>query len=64
MMKKLKEVDKIPFKKTVFVRINIQEKQLRQIVKSAGARWTPEKQCWQMSYDDVFNLGLEARIAD
>ena len=46
------------------VRIDIQETELRQIVKDAGGKWNPVHKVWELSLSTIFDLDLEDRIVD
>ena len=46
------------------VRIDIQETELRQIVKDAGGKWNPVHKVWELSLSSIFDLDLEDRIVD
>lgn len=46
------------------IRIGYQEAELRQRVKSAGARWLKDKKLWSLRYDLAQALGIEARIVE
>lgn len=46
----------------VNVRIDFKERELRTRAKTAGARWLPEEQRWQMPYRIAVKLGLRERI--
>lgn len=46
----------------VMVRIRYQEHALRDHVKRAGGRWDPTHKAWEMRFEEVVRLGLEARI--
>ena len=39
-----------------------QELELRDTLKTAGARWDPARRLWKLRYDRVVALGLEERI--
>ena len=48
----------------VSIRVGFDETKLREHVKMAGGYWDPEKKAWQLSYQQVLQLGLERRILD
>jgi hypothetical protein len=48
----------------VAVRIDVREVKLREKVKAAGGRWDPEKRVWQLSMEQVLQLGLGGRVAN
>lgn len=48
--------------KIVAVRIELKEAELQRKVKLAGGKWFPHHKLWQLRYDQVVTLGLEARI--
>ena len=48
----------------VLLRIGYQEVGLRELVRSAGGRWQPERKLWQLRFAAVYGLGLEARIVE
>ena len=47
----------------VGVRVDWQELDLRDRVKTAGGRWDPARRLWELRYDRVMALGLEDRIS-
>ena len=51
-------------RRNVMVRIDYQETDLRQKIKQAGGKWDPERKRWQVSYREVEQLGLIARIEE
>lgn len=50
--------------RNVYVRVGYEESVLRMQIKTAGARWVPEKKLWQMRYRDVQKLELKGRIVE
>ena len=46
----------------VFVRVAIDEVELREKVKNAGAWWNPKRKLWEMRYGKALELGVEERI--
>ena len=46
----------------VGLRLDWRELELRDRVKTAGARWDPARRLWKLRYDRVVALGLEGRI--
>ena len=46
----------------VWVKINYDEVELRQQVKSAGAKWLTEQKLWEMDYEIARKLRLLKRI--
>jgi hypothetical protein len=44
------------------VRVEYWETELREKVKAAGGIWRPRHKLWDMHYEDVVALGLEARV--
>jgi hypothetical protein len=46
------------------VRINFTEVELRQRVKQAGGKWSPDRRVWALPYAHVVALKLEPRIAE
>jgi hypothetical protein len=45
------------------IRVEYWETDLRSRIKAAGAVWRPRQKLWEMRYEDVIALGLEARVA-
>ena len=50
--------------RTVILRIDYRESELRQKVKQAGGKWLPEKRRWQVSHHVAEKLGLASRIEE
>lgn len=48
----------------VLVRVGLSEQGLRDAVKSAGARWQPDRKLWQMAWGIAREMGLESRIQE
>lgn len=46
------------------VKVAFFERELRQQVKDAGGVWNPDQHAWALRYDQVLNLGLQARIVN
>jgi len=46
------------------VRSAIDEIEVRRRVKTAGGKWAPKRQVWQLPYEKVTELGLSDRIVD
>ena len=46
------------------VMIALYERSLREQVKQRGGQWNPERGLWEVWYDYVVALGLQARIVD
>jgi len=44
------------------IRVSYQEQNIRSMIKSAGAKWNPEKQLWELPYHHIQSLGLTRRI--
>ena len=44
------------------VRVEYWETELREKVKAAGGIWRPRQKLWEMRYEVVVALGLEARV--
>jgi len=60
-------VDEVPWVarnsgKEVCVVVHFEEKQLRDKVKAAGARWSTSRKAWKMPYKTAVSLGLRQRI--
>jgi len=51
-----------PPPKDSVVRVAGYERALRLQVKSAGGRWDPQRQVWELGYERVAALGLADRI--
>jgi hypothetical protein len=58
----IKKKGMIPANKIMNIHIQAQELYLRNLVKSAGGHWNPQKQVWRLSYGMIKNIGLESRI--
>jgi hypothetical protein len=48
----------------VGMRVGFAEVELRQRVKQAGGQWNRRRQIWELRYDQVVALKLEARIVE
>jgi hypothetical protein len=48
----------------VHIALTVHEVPLRQQVKQRGGRWNPQRGLWELRYDQVLALGLQARIVD
>ena len=48
----------------VWVQIAYDERELRGAVMTAGGIWRPRQRLWEISWDAVRVLGLEARVVD
>lgn len=46
----------------VDVKIDFNERELRQLAKDAGARWNNENKTWRLPYSEAIKLGLVNRI--
>jgi hypothetical protein len=46
------------------VRVGFAEADLRERVKQAGGKWNRRRKVWDMRYDQVVALKLEARIVE
>jgi len=44
------------------IRVEYWENDVREKVKAAGGIWRPRHKLWEMRYEDVIALGLEARV--
>lgn len=44
------------------IRVALGEVDVRRQVKQAGGKWNPQKKVWELRYDQVVRLGLQARI--
>ncbi len=53
---------KPPPPKDVLLRINYEEAELRQQIKSSGGRWVKDQRAWHLSHHHTVALGLENRI--
>ncbi len=52
----------IPANKIMHLKVEYDEVQIRNLVKSCGGRWNKEKGYWEIAYRQVQILGLENRI--
>ena len=57
-------VKKIPKNKSIDIRIDYNEVELRSLIKSYGAKWDPERKLWSLSYEKIKELDLLERIVD
>ena len=48
----------------VMVKIGYEEKQLRQVIKQHGGKWTKSKQLWRLPYRTVQELELQDRVVN
>ena len=48
----------------VGVRVDFAEGEVRQQVKQAGGKWNRRRKVWEMRYDQVVALKMEARIVE
>jgi hypothetical protein len=48
----------------VRIRVTLPEVEVRRQVKQVGGRWDPKRRVWELRYDRVIALGLEARIVE
>ena len=46
------------------IRLTLPEATLRKQVKQCGGRWDPQRGVWELRYEQVVALGLEARVID
>ena len=46
------------------IRIDIQETELRRVVKEAGGKWNAVHKVWELPLSTIFELDLENRIVD
>ena len=54
--------EKIPVNKMMNLRITANEVNLRKRIKTAGGKWNPSRQVWELPYKEVLELGLTKRI--
>ncbi len=50
--------------RTVSLRVESDEHEIRQAVKAAGGWWNPQNRVWELRYDRIIDLGLEERIVE
>lgn len=55
---------KIPPNKIMFVATGSGERELAELIKSAGGRWNKEERLWELAYREVKKLRLEDRLVD
>lgn len=48
----------------VGVRVKKEETSLRSSIKKAGGTWNWHRRVWELRYEDVVKLGIEARIVE
>jgi hypothetical protein len=48
----------------VGVRVGFAEVEMRAQVKQAGGKWNPSRKVWELRYDHLVTLKLEARIVE
>ena len=53
---------RIPHNKTVRIRVDYTETQLRKLVRNAGGKWNAQERVWELQYGEVKQLGLTQRI--
>lgn len=54
--------DQISTNSIIFVRVALDEVELREKVKNSGAWWNPKRKLWEMRYGKALELGVEERI--
>ena len=59
-----KNLNRIPKNKIVKIKIDYDEIELRQKIKTYGAIWNKTEKIWELKYDIVQALGLTERIVD
>jgi len=55
---------KIPWNKTMHLRVDYGESHIGRLIRSAGGNWNKIKKYWELPYREVISLGLENRIID
>ena len=50
--------------RAVAIRVHYEENELRQKIKAAGAKWSPQLKLWLLRYTDAVKMGLRDRIVD
>lgn len=60
----LSNVKKISKYKSMNIRIDYNELELRSRIKVCGGKWNPQKKMWQLSYQKIKELDLLDRIVD
>ncbi|HVO74737.1 MAG TPA: hypothetical protein VMT35_11985 [Ignavibacteriaceae bacterium] len=55
---------KIPSNKIMFVAVSYGERDLADLVKSAGGKWNRGKKAWELTYKEVKKLRLEDRLIE
>lgn len=58
----LKDNERIPPNKLLGIRVSLDEKYVRSMIKDVGAKWDPQKKLWFLAYQDIQSLGLTERI--
>jgi hypothetical protein len=58
------EAPKIPLNPIMRLQIQYGEIALRERVKAAGGKWSPEKKLWELPYQEILKLGLTGRIVE
>ena len=60
---KAKEVPQpLPPTQRLGIRVEYWETELRGKIKAAGGLWRPQHKLWEIPYEEVIRLGLEARV--
>ncbi|MBN1480493.1 hypothetical protein EH223_20765 [candidate division KSB1 bacterium] len=54
--------DYIPMNKNVYLKVQLHERWLQRLIRSAGGKWIKEKARWRLPYGTAKSLGLEDRI--
>jgi len=56
------DTKRIPYNKIIAIKVKYNEKHIRKMIQSVGAKWNPQKQVWQLPYHHICALGLTERI--
>ena len=56
--------DRIAADSMVSIHVDLKEKELQNKVKRAGGKWNQNRKAWDIRYDKVLELGLEARMGE
>jgi hypothetical protein len=57
-----KKAHGIPLNKLIPVKVDINDENLRRLVKCAGGKWYQKERVWKLSYKEILKLGIEDRI--
>jgi len=53
---------RIPHNRTVRIRVDYTETELRKLVRNPGDKWDAQERVWELQYGEIKQLGLTQRI--